>query len=64
MKSAYRIHLICELKLRIELEDEMLISFKRILISIIIGLSIFFLLVLINQVNQFAVSAENVIAGD
>ena len=42
----------------------MLISFKRILISIIIGLSIFFLLVLINQVNQFAVSAENVVAGD
>ncbi|MDP8221112.1 MAG: DUF697 domain-containing protein [Candidatus Stygibacter frigidus] len=41
----------------------MLKSLKRILISIIIGLSIFFVLVLINQVNQFAVSAENVVTG-
>ena len=41
----------------------MLKSLKRILVSVILGLSIFFIVVLINQVNQFAASAENVVAG-
>ena len=36
---------------------------KRILIPIIAGLTIFFLLVLINQVNQFAVMADNIMIG-
>ncbi len=36
---------------------------KRILIPIIVSLSIFFILVLINQVNQFAVMADNLVKG-
>jgi uncharacterized membrane protein YcjF (UPF0283 family) len=36
---------------------------KRILVPIIAGLTLFFILVLVNQVNQFAVMAENAVKG-
>ncbi|MCF7911473.1 MAG: YcjF family protein [Candidatus Cloacimonetes bacterium] len=41
----------------------MIKKIKRILVPIIAGLSLFFMLVLINQVNQFAVMAENTVKG-